>query len=324
MMKSIRFAIDAEPDIEKLRSRIDGLTSELLLTLVINHSLSRKDQEEVCTILDENEYVKEISLFYCLSYPMRNQVSLDVICALRRLNYIFLPVDKFPSLSGLEIASNVTKLSIALSSKTHLDFAPIAAMTKLEELEVTGPCKRVEDLFPRMTGIVKLSINGVPVSNYSWCNGLKRLEQLTISETRSRDLNTLRNDTLKRLCIHCSRVLSDISAISQLKGLRELELLNLYAVKTLCSFASMPHIEIISIDHLTKLEDLMPLLSAQNLKELNVVDVKQLMVDDFSPLKGLSSLRNGRFSTGTRKSSEEIHQMLGVFPHKAFLNEIDI
>ncbi len=84
MMKSIRFAIDAEPDIEKLRSRIDGLTSELLLTLVINHSLSRKDQEEVCTILDENEYVKEISLFYCLSYPMRNQVSLDVICALSR------------------------------------------------------------------------------------------------------------------------------------------------------------------------------------------------------------------------------------------------
>ena len=238
---------------------------------------------------------------------------VDTITAsdMKTLRQLRAPNANISNLTGLELATNLTELSlrdeyvdgVSINSNSVSDLSPLAGLTKLRDLSL--PSNNVSDLSPLagLTSLRSLYLSGNAISdisalagliNLEWLNlddnaisdisalaGLINLEQLNLDHNNITDLSPLAGLTsLGRLRLS-GNAISDISALA---GLINLEWLNLddNAISDISALAGLINLESLNLNH-NNITDLSPLIENMGLEgDEDYVDV------DGNPLSALS------------------------------------
>ncbi len=185
-------------------------------------------------------------------------------------------------LTGLESATNLTRLVI---NGPISDLSPLAGLTRLNHLELSGTS--VSDLSPLadLTQLNHLSLDRAPVSDLSPLAGLAQLEYLNLSGASVSDISPLAGlNRLTDLFLYGNPV----SDLSPLAGLTQLESLGL---------SNTPISDLSPLEGLTQLWSLgLPGASVSDLSFLegltwlSHLGLNDNSISDLSPLEGLTSL----------------------------------
>ena len=187
-------------------------------------------------------------------------------------------------LSDLTPLAGLTKLKrLSVSGKSITDLSPFAGLINIEDLVLFSTS--VSDLSPLMelTKMKRLSFNHAPVSDLSPLAGLTNLEKLEIFYAESPSLEPLKGLVeLKKLSVGRSRIL-DISPLAGLVNLEELELFDNHQISDVSPLASLRNLRRLNL-HRNKISDVSSLAS---LHDLVWIDLALNNISDISPLEEL-------------------------------------
>ena len=173
--------------------------------------------------------------------------------------YHYRSTRKITDLSGLEHASNLTRLHLQMNAVT--DLSPLTRLTKLTSLG--------------------LGNNGAIV-DISALAGLTHLRELWLSDNAIVDISALAGLThLTRLSLRGNDTISDISAVSGLTHLRELGL-GYNAIVDISALAGLTHLTRLNLDHnaivdISALAGLTHLTGTLWFQENNITDLSPLV-----------------------------------------------
>ena len=190
------------------------------------------------------------------------------------------------NLTGLQLASNLRRLTFARDKHQFSDLTPIAGLNSLESLRFGGV--NVSDLSP-LAGLINLKhlhIDGTNVSDLSPLAGLINLEWLHFDVSKVSDLLPLAGlINLK----HIGTWRSDISDLSPLAGLTQLESADICGAELsdLSPLAGLKTLKKLDLRG-NGVSDISPLAELTGLYYLSLKDDP---ISDISPLAGLTGLR---------------------------------
>ena len=211
------------------------------------------------------------------------------------------------NLTGLEFATNLTKLHLGLNEIS--DLSPLKDLTNLIELDLHRN-QRISDVSPlkNLTNLRHLSLRGNRISDMSPLKDLPNLTFLHIGYNNISDLSPLIDlTTLTFLNLDDNRI-SDLSPLKDLPNLTELHLDD-NNISDMTPLKDLTTLTFLNIND-NKISDLSPLTNLTNLTSINlhgngISDVSLLkdltnlrvlrlhenQISDLSPLKDLTDLR---------------------------------
>ncbi|WP_143140980.1 leucine-rich repeat domain-containing protein [Nannocystis exedens] len=229
----------------------------------------------------------------------------DVLAALPELGMQKLHTGPIVDLGGLECATGLTALGlIGYAELGDAGVAPLAALTKLENLRLHGSgvtslavlagLTALQDLelqggtytdlapLAGLTALQRLVLDATPVTDLSPLSGLAALEELHLEGTPVTDLSPLAGlATLAALHLEGAPV-TDLSPLADLTTLRLLDARKT-AVADLAPLAGLVAMEELLLDK-TAITDLAPLAGMSALRSLHI---RFTAIADLSSLTGL-------------------------------------
>ena len=139
------------------------------------------------------------------------------VVGMETLTTLFTHGTNISDLTGLEAATNLTRLSFASNSIS--DISPLAELTKLTELDL--PYNSISDIsaLTGLTQLTRLHLRGNAISDISAIAGLTNLENLWLEENSISDISALAGLTqLRALWINTNSI-SDLSPLVENTGL---------------------------------------------------------------------------------------------------------
>ena len=269
-----------------------------------------------------------------LELSMSEAITTHAMLPLRGL---WVPNRGIKDLTGLEHATNLTALDLSrvntsgggfvdsnaisdwsplagltqlerldLSGTAGLDISPLASLTQLERLDLTHT--GVSDISPltTLTQLTSLSLSGTGVSDISSLTALTQLERLDLSGTGVSDISPLTTLTqLTSLSLSGTGV-SDISSLTALTQLERLDLsgTGVSDISPLTTLTQLERLDLsgtgVSVSSLTALTQLRELNLTHTgvsdisplttLTQLNVLSLRSTGVSDISSLTALTQL----------------------------------
>ena len=182
---------------------------------------------------------------------------LEFAVNLEELNISGNPISGFSPLAG---CTNLIRL-FAWDTPNISDISPLANLTKLEQLEVTGSDVHDISSLVRLTNLRVLQFYSSDISDISPLSGMTKLEKVRFRHSDVEDITPLAN------LIHLEWLDLAFNAVSDLSPLRNLI-----------------RLEFLDLGWNDAIEDVSPLAGLTNLKELNI---RGNNISDISPLDEL-------------------------------------
>ena len=171
--------------------------------------------------------------------------------------YLFDEDRNISSLTGLERATNLTRLLLAGNSIS--DLSPLAGLTNLTKLELRY--NHISDISPiaGLTQLTSLHLGGNAISDISAIAGLTNLEQLGLWENNISDISPVAGlNQLIFLWLNYNSI-SDISAVAGLTNLSEIELGN-NSIADISALVGLTQLEYVELQN-NSISDLSPLVA---------------------------------------------------------------
>ena len=186
----------------------------------------------------------------------------------------------------------------------------LAQFPHLEELWLECQHKDIETL-SHLTNLRKLTLRSMSLPDLSVLTSLERLWWLALKLGGTRDISPLpRAGSLKYLEIWRVRGLSDLSVIADVSSLQYLCLQALKHVTKLPCFRKLKRLRRVVLETIRGIRDLTPLLEAEALEELLVIDGRHMEPEDFRPLADHPTLRRVRIGLGSDRKNDALSDIL--------------
>ena len=259
------------------------------------------------TATAQTVHIPDPNLRAALELALGKDVGTDITqVELENLESVEAVGSSIRNLTGLEFATNLTKLHLGLNEIS--DLAPLKNLTNLIELDLHRN-KRISDVSPlkNLTNLRHLSLRGNIISDMSPLKDLATLTFLHIGYNNISDLSPLKDlTTLTFLNLDDNRI-SDLSPLKDLPNLTELHLDD-NNISDMTPLKDLTTLTFLNIND-NRISDLSPLTNLTNLTSLNlhgngipdislikslinlrVLRLHENQISDLSPLKNLTNL----------------------------------
>lgn len=215
------------------------------------------------------------------------------------------------SWDGLEfLPDNLEFLGLGATRKS-LSLAALARFKEVRDLGLEGHKKDLEAIIP-LVNIEFLSLKSISLPNLSLLEPLRKLRGLALRLGGTKELKFPDLPDLRYLELWMIRGLTDISGISDLDNLRYLFLQDLKNVTALPSLRAMPKLERLHLENLKGLTDLSPVSEAIGLRDLLLISMNHLKLDNLRCLLNHPSLRAATIGLGSLRRNKDASELLGL------------
>lgn len=186
------------------------------------------------------------------------------------------------------VGNMMKQVAVDIHGETkYLDLSPLAKMTYLNELNISGT--HITDLsdLRNLSNLIKLNISDTKITDLTPLQFLLNLKELIFNNTRISDISTLANNASLEVIEMNNTLVSDISSLARLSGLERLRM-NKTNITDISVLKNNKNMKIISF-HDTKVATCNIL---KNYSELEMVGMNNTKVSDISSLAGLKKLKN--------------------------------
>ena len=204
------------------------------------------------------------------------------------LTRIDAPRKGIRNLTGLEHATNLTRLSLSLNSIS--DISALSNLTNLEWLGLDGTSNSISDIsgLSNLTNLEWLALSNNSISDISALSNLTNLERLYLDGNSISDISGLSNLTnLERLGLDGTSI-SDISALSNLTNLESLDLTH-NSISDISALSNLTSLEWLTLWN-NSISDISAL---SNLTSLEWLSLSNNSISDISPLVANTGLGSG-------------------------------
>ena len=214
--------------------------------------------------------------------PCTNSLDLAALSSLWACNY------GITNLSGLELAANLTNLSLAGNAVS--DLSPLTNLSHLAALEVQDNLVADLSVLSTLTNLLHLSVGGNPIVDYSTMPLLPHLRSLSVVNLSGRgapmeELTSLENLTGLTSLTLWGNNLMDVSPLVTLTNLNSLDL-RWTPITNQTALAEMQNLDRLYLGA-TSISNISFLGPLTQLRVLNLADNR---ISDLSPLSGLTNL----------------------------------
>ncbi len=191
-----------------------------------------------------------------------------------------------------------------------VSIAPIGELASLRTLGLAGPVRDAESI-SRLQGIEELHLRSVTLSDLSPLLAMPRLRLLYLGLGGTADLSLLTDlPALEDLELWRIRGLRQLSVLGSLPSLRVLRLQSMSAITELPSMAGAAALKVLALDTMKGIRDLSPVAAAPALEELLLIDMPQLGPESLRPLVGHPTLRRGIWGFGSLRRNAAAYDVL--------------
>jgi hypothetical protein len=217
---------------------------------------------------------------------------------------------RLTSWEGLRhVAGSLTELHMG-DTLRPVSIAPMAQLRSLTALGLHGPLRDV-DVIGELRGIEDLQLRSVTLPDLSLLVPMNGLRSLWIGLGGTADLSLLsRLGALEDLELWRIRGLRDVSVLGSLPRLRRLTLQSMAAVTQLPSFRGALGLRRLALDTMKGITDLGPIAEAPALEELLLVSMTHLAPGSLRPLIGHRTLRRGVWGFGSTRKNVAAYDLL--------------
>lgn len=228
------------------------------------------------------------------------------------VRHISLDVDAIASFDALhELRPDLETLTLGPSTRRSISLAPLRRFTALRALTIVGHQKDITVLGELRT-LEQLTLVSTTFPGLDFLEPLTALRAFALKLGGTTNLASLpRIGRLRYLEVWRVSGLTAVDEIAALGDLQYLFLQHLKRVEHLPSLASCRRLRRVHIDRVG-IEDLQSLAAAPHLEELLLLDMPQLTVDAFRPLRNHPTLRAVTAGVRNEARREQVRAILGV------------
>lgn len=235
-------------------------------------------QAEPCDL----SFIKRIPSVKKISIDnIEEAIGFEHLSLLKSVESLSIGINNLDNLDFLyDFEDNLTELSIAgvKLKKTKLDFLP--KFKNLETLCIEGQYENLHQI-SHLTELRRLYLRSVRTENLEFLLGLKKLWLLDVKLGRMTDMSALTQvPGIKQLTLCQLRGLEDLSFISQMTNLQYLSLISIKNLEKLPSFEYLKKLRRVFLENLRDLRDFKSLESAPGLHEFIYHDVNLHISDN--------------------------------------------
>ena len=287
-----------------LLNRIWGIVHIVILTLITCALFLTPHRIAIA----QTVHIPDSNLHAALELALDKDAGADITqVELASLESLEAVGSSIRNLTGLEFATNLTKLYLGLNEIS--DLAPLKDLTNLIELDLHRN-QKISDVsaLKNLTNLNHLSLRGNTISDMSPLKNLATLTFLHIGYNNISDLSPLKDlTTLTFLNLDDNRI-SDLSPLKDLPNLTELHLDD-NNISDMTPLKDLTTLTFLNIND-NRISDLSPLTNLKNLTSINlhgngipdisllkdlinlrVLRLHENQISDLSPLKHLINLR---------------------------------
>ena len=294
----------AKSECALLLNRIWGIVRIVILTLIACALFLTPHRIAIA----QTVHIPDSNLHAALELALDKDAGADITqVELASLESLEAVGSSIRNLTGLEFATNLTKLYLGLNEIS--DLAPLKDLTNLIELDLHRN-QKISDVsaLKNLTNLSHLSLRGNTISDMSPLKNLATLTFLHIGYNNISDLSPLKDlTTLTFLNLDDNRI-SDLSPLKDLPNLTELHLDD-NNISDMTPLKDLTTLTFLNIND-NRISDLSPLTNLKNLTSINlhgngipdisllkdlinlrVLRLHENQISDLSPLKHLINLR---------------------------------
>lgn len=225
------------------------------------------------------------------------------------LNFSF----NLPNLKSFEdlkyLNPNLYSLSISDTTSTKPDLSILGSFLELKDLTLgTGNTKGIENI-SKLKKLVSLRLAGTKFKDYNLLKELIDLRYLVIVFGGTTDISALQYLNIKYLEMWQVRKLEDISVISNMPTLEEIQIGGMRNVKEIPDLSELKLLKKIYFEKMDGVYDLKPLLTAKKLEHFKFVNAPHLEPDDIVYLKKSRSLKKINIGFGSDKKNKKFKEL---------------
>lgn len=279
--------------------QLDSIDQECERVQFIHTELAPEDIPLLAEFLSDKPYLR------LRIYGHQPLEDLDFLRYFPFLQQFSVDVWGLSSFAGLENLTGLKSLGIGDTKSTRHSLSVLEEFHKLEDLYLEGQKKHLESI-GKLTSLQKLDLRSITLPDLEILLPLEKLWWFTIKLGGTKNIGLLPEiGNLKYLEIWRVRGFDDLSAISDIPSLQYLFLQTLNRVIALPSFRKLTDLRRVHLETLKRLSDLSALLEASALTELVIMNMPQLIPEDFQPIIAHPTLKNiSVFLRSTRKNKE--------------------
>lgn len=227
---------------------------------------------------------------------------------LRRLMVTNLRLESWDGLR--HVATSLEELAMGDTALKRLSIAPMAGLEGLRTLGLIGPIRDAEAL-ARLVRVEELSLRSVKMPDLALVVPMRGLRSLWIGLSGPSDLSLLTElRSLEELELWRIRGLTDVSVLGRLPGLQRLTLQSMSAITSLPSLRGATSLRRLALDTMRGITDLAPVAEAPALEELLLIGMRQLQPEALRPLLGHPTLRSGIWGLGSTRRNIAAYDLL--------------
>ena len=215
------------------------------------------------------------------------------------------------NLDGLKyLPPDLFSLSIGYTQKP-LDLQVLSRFRSLRILNIRKHVKNL-DVIKTLSKLRDLTLLEITLPNLALIAALPQLRVLEINFGGTSNLKHLAHARALRYLEICQvRMLADLSVLAQIEKLCFAGLRALRNVRELPSFKNSKHLRYLALWKMRGLTNFSPIADAPNLKELCLIDMGHIDVEDLRPLVGHKSLQKVNYGLGGDKKNVAAEQFIG-------------
>lgn len=216
------------------------------------------------------------------------------------------------TLNGLRhLPADLVDLGIG-STKVRLDLADLGRFRALQSLHLEGQTKNI-NIIASLTSIDELSLRSITLPDLDLLAPLTRLRSLDIKLGGTTNLAGLSAfDQLRHLELWMIKGLRDLTSIGGLVSLRYLFLESSRQVTALPSLAHCADLVRVHLQNMKGINDLSPLATAPNVREIILSDMGHLDPTALSALKNHPTLTGVSAGLGSIRKNTQAEQLLNL------------
>lgn len=215
------------------------------------------------------------------------------------------------SWDGLEFLPDNLEFFGLGATRRSLSLAALARFKSVKDLHLDGHKKELEAI-KSLVNIEFLSLRSISLPDLSLLEPLRKLRGFALRLGGTKELKFPELPELRYLELWMIRGLTDISGISELSSLRYLFLQDLKNVADLPSLHALPKLERLHIESLKGLADLSPVVEAVGLRDLLLISMNHLKLDNLRCLLNHPNLRAATIGLGSLRRNKEASEFLGL------------
>ena len=217
---------------------------------------------------------------------------------------------RLESWDGLRHVAALEELAMGDTTLRPISIAPMADLAALRTLGLIGPVRNA-DVLDRLVTVEELSLRSVRMPDLALVVPMRGLRSLWIGLAGPSDLSLLTElRSLEELELWRIRGLTDVSVLGRLPGRQRLTLQSMSAITSLPSLHGAASLRRIALDTMRGITDLAPVAEAPALEELLLIDMRQLQPEALRPLLGHPTLRRGIWGLGSTRRNIAAYDLL--------------